>query len=177
MTGHPRYSQVRELHQSLVSQQGCSLSGPAGVGPTEGHPSSGEPACPGVEIHHCSLQKPQLFQLRAQIMAYRMLVRNQPLQLQLALSITGERKKSSAAQRGPPPFCSSSKTIPTATGLGRDLQASPTVTPAYSSTSSMAGPSTTVLSTGPVGSGIATPANIVTAQLNINSIQLNSSWE
>ena len=55
MTGDPRYSQARELHQSLVSQNGGPLSRPPDSGPPgppggpqgggTGDPSGGGPAC------------------------------------------------------------------------------------------------------------------------------------
>ena len=100
MTGHPRYSQARELHQSLVSQHGRPPSRPHGDSP-------GPYPCPprgpsGGERPPSSFQNPQLLQLRVQIMACRMLARHQPLPPHIALAVTGKRADPPAAHGAPP---------------------------------------------------------------------------
>ena len=85
MKGDPMYSQARQLLHSLVSHCG-KLDGPGG-------PSGGGPAYPvGERPPSSCFQNPQLLQLRAQIMAYRMLVKHQPLPPQIDLTVTGKRE-------------------------------------------------------------------------------------
>jgi len=178
MTGDPRYSQARQLHQSLVSQQGGPGQGPPadrdGPGPYPGPggppggpggppggpggPPGGGPGYPGGERPPSSFQNPQLLQLRAQIMAYRMLARHQPLPPQIALAVTGKRADPASAPGpgGAPPGTSSSPTPPTATGPAAGPQASPTSTPASSATPATTGASTTTTTaptSRPAGSG------------------------
>ena len=154
MTGDPRYSQARELHQSLVSQMdGPAGGGPPGLGPYPGPPggpqgggtggpSGGGPACTGGDGPPSSFKNSQLFQFRAQIMSYRMLARHQPLPSQIVLAVTGKRADPAAASGAPPPGSSISPTPPTVTGMGTGPLASPTTAPVSSSTSLMTGPST-----------------------------------
>jgi len=87
MTADPRYSQAKHLHQSLVSQQGAPPPGPSG---DAGPPGSLPPG----------LGNPQILQLRAQIMAYRMLARHQPLSPQIIMAVQGKRPDGPSS--GPP---------------------------------------------------------------------------
>ena len=98
MTGDPRYSQARQLHQSQFSEQGRHGQGcPSdrdGPGPYPGGPvgpTGGGPSYPGGETPPSSFQNTQLLQLRAQILAYRMLAKYQPLHPQIAQDVTGKK--------------------------------------------------------------------------------------
>ena len=104
MTSDPRYSQARSLHQSLVAQQGGQGGGEGG-GPPYAGPPGGPGYPPGGERQPTNFQNPQLLQLRAQIMAYRMLARHQPLPPQIAMAVTGKRAESAPGAPGyrPPP--------------------------------------------------------------------------
>jgi len=122
MTGDPRYSQARSLHQSLVAQQGDRPEGPPSYppgGPPAGYPG-GQGGPPG-ERPPTNFQNPQLLQLRAQIMAYRMLARHQPLPPQIAMAVTGKRAEP-GGPAGPgynrPPESRSSGTPPPSSGAG-----------------------------------------------------------
>ena len=128
MQGDPRYSQARTLHQSLMAQQGQGggdrPEGGAPGGPPypPGGPPGGPGYPPGGERPPSNFQNPQLLQLRAQIMAYRMLARHQPLPPQIAMAVTGKRDPgASGAPRpgpgqGPPPAESRSSGTPPPTG-------------------------------------------------------------
>ena len=90
MTGDPRYSQARQLHQSLSAGAGHrGYPPPPGSGPppqpVSGGPPGGPPGSGG------QFQSPQMLQLRAQIMAYRYLARNQPLPSNVAMAVQGKR--------------------------------------------------------------------------------------
>ena len=80
MQNDPRYTQARQLQQSMTARHGPGGPGmppaPAGY---PGGPPGGPP--PG------SLAHTQMLQLRAQIMAYRILARNQPLPPQIAMAV------------------------------------------------------------------------------------------
>lgn len=83
MQNDPRYAQARQLHQSIVARHGPPGPGPAGY---PGPPGPGGPQGPGVPPVG-SLAHTQMLQLRAQIMAYRILARNQPLPPQIAMAV------------------------------------------------------------------------------------------
>merc|ERR1711988_985170 len=113
MTNDPRYSQARQLQQSMMRNGGAG--GPPGPypGPHPGpgsHPSGPGPhpggpppqGGPGGDAGRNSFQNTQMLQLRAQIMAYRFLARNQPLPPQIAVAVTGRRPDQQQAG-GPPP--------------------------------------------------------------------------
>jgi len=87
ITDDARYSQARELYQSLMSQQSGSLFGLVGEGTPPGSLST--------------FQNPQLLQLRAQIMAYRMLGRHQPLPAKIALASTSTTPTARPMVAGP----------------------------------------------------------------------------
>ena len=126
MQGDPRYSEARRLHQSLTS----GLDGPGG------YPSSGGP--PGSTS---GLSQSQLIQLKAQIMAYRMLAKQQPHPQQIFNAVQVRRQETpvpaigleAPPSSGPPPTTASSITVP-------GPQTSPT---AALATSSAAGTTTT----------------------------------
>ena len=91
MTNDPRYNQARQLQQSMMRNGGPP--GPPGSYPPQGGPppqQGGPPGGPGPE-NRSSFQNTQMLQLRAQIMAYRFLARNQPLPQQIAIAVTGRR--------------------------------------------------------------------------------------
>ena len=67
MQGDPRYAQARQLHQSLTASEG------------------GPGLYPGPD--RANMSQPQLQQLKAQIMAYRMLARHQILPPQIAVAV------------------------------------------------------------------------------------------
>ena len=67
MQGDPRYSQAKHLHQSMMNRQDKAAAAQA------------------------AFQNQQLLQLRAQIMAYRILARNQPLPQQIAMAVQGKK--------------------------------------------------------------------------------------
>jgi hypothetical protein len=84
MQNDPRYTQARQLQQSMVARHGPGGPMPPGGAP----PPSGYP--PGVGVGGPpigSLAHTQMLQLRAQIMAYRILARNQPLPPQIAMAV------------------------------------------------------------------------------------------
>ena len=92
MTNDPRYNQARQLQQSMMRNGGGPGAPP---GPYPGPPQSapmppGAPG-PGGDGSRNSFQNTQMLQLRAQIMAYRFLARNQPLPPQIAVAVTGRR--------------------------------------------------------------------------------------
>lgn len=91
MQNDPRYNQARQLHQNMMARQGPPGGPPMGPG---GPPPTGGP--PGQEKGQ--FQNPQMLQLRAQIMAYRFLARNQPLPNQIAMAVQGKRPEN----QGPP---------------------------------------------------------------------------
>ena len=94
MQGDPRYSQARQLHQSMMNRgpppPGAGYPGPPPPGAAGGPPGSNQ-----------QFQSAQMMQLRAQIMAYRILARSQALPPQVAMAAQGKRPE--GAQGGPPP--------------------------------------------------------------------------
>ena len=89
MTGDPRYSQARQLHQSLAAGGG-HRGYPPPPGQVPQLAGGGPPASGG------QFQSPQMLQLRAQIMAYRYLARNQPLPSNVAMAVQGKRPDQSS---------------------------------------------------------------------------------
>ena len=80
MQSDPRYSQARQLEQTMTSRSG--MPPPSSMPP----PGSDGARGPG-GYNSCPLAGPQMVQLRAQIMAYRILARNQPLPPQIASAV------------------------------------------------------------------------------------------
>ena len=116
MQGDPRYAQARQLHQSLTASEG------------------GPGSYPGPD--RANMSQPQLQQLKAQIMAYRMLARHQALPPQIAVAVQAKRQDSPQSQGGggsggtaPPPSTAPASAAPAAP--------QPPATPA---SSSVAGP-------------------------------------
>merc|ERR1719509_385070 len=103
MTNDPRYNQARQLQQSLMSKrEGPGYPGPGGPGPgPDGPYSGGPPSQPGPGGDRNSFQNPQLLQLRAQIMAYRILARHQPLPPQIAMAVSGGQQRPASSESGP----------------------------------------------------------------------------
>merc|ERR550534_3600818 len=106
MQSDPRYSQAKTLHQSLIDERDRLSGGPSSYPPGGPPPGPGLP--PGGERPPSNFQNPQLLQLRAQIMAYRMLARHQPLPPQIAMAVTGKREPGAPLGgprpgQGPPP--------------------------------------------------------------------------
>lgn len=83
MQNDPRYAQARQLQQSMVARHGPP--GPPGIAPPPGGYPGGPPGPGGPPPG--SLAHTQMLQLRAQIMAYRILARNQPLPPQIAMAV------------------------------------------------------------------------------------------
>ena len=137
MTADPRYNQARQLHQSLVSQQG-----PPGPGGDSGAPP-GSPAC--------ALANPQVIQLRAQIMAYRMLSRQQPLPPQIIMAVQGKRPD------GPPGTVPGQPGYPGGPRPGAPSPGSRSQTPPPSSGALSSLPSSTPTSAGAPVSSAAGP--------------------
>ena len=142
MQGDPRYAQAKQLHHSLTT--------------TEGGPGS----YPGAD--RANMSQPQLQQLKAQIMAYRMLARHQALPPQIAVAVQAKRQEPPASQSGggggggpppptsaapapapaaaaPPPSTSSPATSVTGPQVSPPTAAS---TPAVAATSTAATPAT-----------------------------------
>merc|ERR1711992_192403 len=103
MQNDPRYSQARQLHQSMLNRH----PGPPGPPPGVAAPPGPYPSPPGstpttgqgsTPTDRTNFQNTQMLQLRAQIMAYRILARNQPLPPQIAMAVQGKRPE----QGGPP---------------------------------------------------------------------------
>ena len=100
MQNDPRYSQARQLHQSMMNRH----PGPPGPGMPAGpypSPPGTNPSATGQNANpndRTNFQNTQMLQLRAQIMAYRILARNQPLPPQIAMAVQGKRPE----QGGPP---------------------------------------------------------------------------
>jgi len=87
MQNDPRYAQARQLQQSMVARHGPGAPMPPGSAPPPagypgGPPGPGGPVPPAGSLAHT-----QMLQLRAQIMAYRILARNQPLPPQIAMAV------------------------------------------------------------------------------------------
>merc|ERR1719509_252131 len=103
MTNDPRYNQARQLQQSLMSKrEGPGYPGAGGPGPgPDGPYSGGPPSQPGPGGDRNSFQNPQLLQLRAQIMAYRILARHQPLPPQIAMAVSGGQQRPASSESGP----------------------------------------------------------------------------
>ena len=93
MTNDPRYNQARQLQQSMMRNGGGPPGGPPGPypGPPQSAPMPPGAPGPGGDGSRNSFQNTQMLQLRAQIMAYRFLARNQPLPPQIAVAVTGRR--------------------------------------------------------------------------------------
>ena len=107
MTGDPRYNQARQLHQNLSRGYPPPPQGsgpppqPGGGGPLGGPPGA-PPGGPAGSANQ--FQSPQMLQLRAQIMAYRYLARNQPLPSNVAMAVQGKRPDQGApGAPGAPP--------------------------------------------------------------------------
>merc|ERR1719450_1465957 len=86
MTGDPRYRMAKQLYQSLTSRQvDAPPPGPSGDGDQEAGVQ------PGVsqEQQANSFENGQILQLRAQVLAYRTLARQQPLPAHVSLAVTG----------------------------------------------------------------------------------------
>ncbi|XP_073979169.1 ATP-dependent helicase brm-like isoform X2 [Rhodnius prolixus] len=86
----PRYSQLLALRARQANMEPPRPPGQAGFGNESGPP--------GPAKH--SFSASQLQQLRVQIMAYRLLARNQPLSQQLALAVQGRETGESANSNG-----------------------------------------------------------------------------
>ena len=101
MQNDPRYSQARQLHQSMMNRHpgphpGAGVpAGPYPSPPGNTTPAAGQGSNPN---DRTNFQNTQMLQLRAQIMAYRILARNQPLPPQIAMAVQGKRPE----QGGPP---------------------------------------------------------------------------
>ena len=80
----PRYNQARQLHQSMVGRGQPSMPPPS-MPPPGGDASRAGPS--GYPPSQSPFASPQMVQLRAQIMAYRILARNQPLPPQITLAV------------------------------------------------------------------------------------------
>eukprot|EP00095_Tigriopus_kingsejongensis_P009239 maker-scaffold495_size155559-snap-gene-0.32 protein:Tk09239 transcript:maker-scaffold495_size155559-snap-gene-0.32-mRNA-1 annotation:"homeotic gene" len=98
MQNDPRYNQARQLHQNMMSRQGPPPGAP-GAPPGAG-PPGGPAGPPGQDKGQ--FQNPQMLQLRAQIMAYRFLARNQPLPPQIAMAVSGKRPEGQGPPGAPP---------------------------------------------------------------------------
>ena len=85
MQNDPRYTQARQLQQSMVARHGQGGPMPPGAGPPPAGYPGGPPGVGGPPVG--SLAHTQMLQLRAQIMAYRILARNQPLPPQIAMAV------------------------------------------------------------------------------------------
>lgn len=151
MTNDPRYNQARQLQQSLMSKrEGGPYPGPGGPGPgPDGPYSGGPPSQPGPGGDRNSFQNPQLLQLRAQIMAYRILARHQPLPPQIAMAVAGGPQRPASSDSAP---TSGSPTPPPPTST---TPATPPNTQAPPSTSI---PPTTSTTTGATSAPPAAPA-------------------
>ena len=107
MTSDPRYNQARQLHQNLSRgypppPQGSGPPPQPGAGGPLGGPPGAPPGGPAGSANQ--FQSPQMLQLRAQIMAYRYLARNQPLPSNVAMAVQGKRPDQGApGAPGAPP--------------------------------------------------------------------------
>ena len=109
MQNDPRYSQARQLHQSMMNRgpppQGHPpppQGGPVGPTPPGSYPG-GPPPFPPSGAGDRGFQNQQMMQLKAQIMAYRFLARNQPLPPQVAMAVQGKRPDQPPPVSGAPP--------------------------------------------------------------------------
>jgi len=112
MTGDPRYRMAKQLYQSLTTRQADAPSGPAAEGASEPGAQADADAPPlgshegrsvGSEGEKTnSFENSQILQLRAQVLAYRTLARQQPLPAHVSLAVTG----------GPPPRAQSPTSTP-----------------------------------------------------------------
>ena len=98
MQNDPRYSQARQLHQSMINRHPGPPGGPPPGASVPPGPYSAAPGniAPGANQgsnpnDRSNFQNTQMLQLRAQIMAYRILARNQPLPAQIAMAVQGKR--------------------------------------------------------------------------------------
>ncbi len=99
MTNDPRYSQARQLQQTMMNRT-AAAAGPGGPAPAPGS-YNGVPN--GVGENRSGIPNNQMLQFRAQLMAYRILARNQPLPQQIAMAVSGRRSDQQApGDRGPP---------------------------------------------------------------------------
>ena len=142
MTNDPRYSQARQLHQSMMRNGPPGMpGGPPGPphgqpgGPHHGPPPPGGPhgpPGPGGDSRGLFPQQTML-QLRAQIMAYRFLARNQPLPPQIAMAVSGRRPEQGPPTAGGPPSSGgpqqSGQPTPTSTAPGSYGRSSPMAPP------------------------------------------------
>jgi len=140
MTADPRYSQARQLHQSLVSQQPPS-GGPPGP---DGGPPGSSPS---------SLANPQIVQLRAQIMAYRMLARQQPLPPQIIMAVQGKRPDGPPGPGGQPGYPGARPGAPSPGSRSQSPTPSTTSLGMPSNQSGMSGSGPPNTSSGPTGPG------------------------
>nr|XP_018898267.1 PREDICTED: ATP-dependent helicase brm-like [Bemisia tabaci] len=113
MQEDPRYSQLLAIRARQNNMEPPRLPGSQGFCVSSDSPSNSKQV----------LSPIQLQQLRVQIMAYRVLARNQPLPHQLAVAVQGKRMDSSLIQPGlgPPPLMP-----PTSGGNTPSPQARPT---------------------------------------------------
>ena len=81
MQNDPRYSQARQLQQTMTGGRPPSSMPPPSM------PPQGSEAGRGYPPSASPFAGPQMVQLRAQIMAYRILARNQPLPPQISLAV------------------------------------------------------------------------------------------
>ena len=95
MQGDPRYASARQLHQSLTTSDG-GPGGYPGPGPSPSGPPGGS----------TNLNNHQLIQLKSQIMAYRMLSRQQPLPPQIVNAVQGRPARQEPGPAPPPPVAS-----------------------------------------------------------------------
>ena len=104
MQNDPRYSQARQLHQSMMNRHPGPPGPPTGTGLSPGpYPSPPGAATTGTgqvsnPNDRTNFQNTQMLQLRAQIMAYRILARNQPLPPQIAMAVQGKRPEQGTPQ-------------------------------------------------------------------------------
>ena len=138
MTNDPRYNQARQLQQSMMRNGGPppgpypgppGPGGPGGPpppnagpgGPPPGPPGPPGSSAPGGPGDRSSFQNTQMLQLRAQIMAYRFLARNQQLPPQIAIAVTGRRPEQQPGQPGYAPGQGSGPMGPPNTTAGQPV--------------------------------------------------------
>ena len=119
MQGDPRYAQARQLHQSLTASEAGSAGAYSGSG------------------DRGNMSQPQLQQLKAQIMAYRMLARHQSLPPQIASAVQAKRQEPHPSQGPPAPAPPAAAPAPTP--AAPPSTAAPSSTPAPG-TSTVTGP-------------------------------------
>uniref|UniRef100_A0A8C5M0B9 SWI/SNF related BAF chromatin remodeling complex subunit ATPase 4 n=1 Tax=Leptobrachium leishanense TaxID=445787 RepID=A0A8C5M0B9_9ANUR len=115
----PPPSPMDQHSQGYPSPLGSSEHVPSPVpsnGPPSGPLPSGQPQQPQANRTPTPFNQNQLHQLRAQIMAYKMLARGQPLPDHLQLAVQGKRPMPGMQQQMPtlpPPAASGTGTVPT----------------------------------------------------------------